>query len=248
MGIRDPGDAGRLRDLGGHERPDWFGNAYFGYGTSGTSMYDTMMRLPLLVWALFCATVQYRGLVQYQKSPIDFMYAIYIVMRLSTIVFLLLVVAVVILRTRPSEKATGLEPRIAALAGSFLTYAIVLFPRRELSASLEITSTTLTLIGTLGAVFSLSQLGRSFSVMAESRQLVTTGFYHFVRHPLYLTEEIAIVGVFIQFASVWTTLVLALQVAFQLRRMDNEEAILTASFPEYVAYSRTTSRLIPGVY
>jgi protein-S-isoprenylcysteine O-methyltransferase Ste14 len=134
------------------------------------------------------------------------------------------------------------------LADTFLMYSIALFPRRELSLSLEMISTLLTTIGSVGAVVALGQLGRSFSVMAETRRLVTSGPYRFVRHPLYLAEEIAIVGLFMQFASVWTALLLAVQIAFQLRRMHNEELILTASFPEYAAYRRDTARLIPGIY
>jgi protein-S-isoprenylcysteine O-methyltransferase Ste14 len=212
-------------------------------------MYDLLMRLPLSGWAVFAALIQLAGLVHYMEiPPIDFVYVVHVAMRSSTIIFMLLVAAAVILRSRPSGKAIGLEPRISALAGSFLTYAIVFFPRRELSLSLEMVSTVLILIGTVGAVLALAQLGRSFSVMAETRQLVTVGPYRLVRHPLYLTEGIAIIGLFMQFASRWTTLVLALQIACQLRRMHNEELVLTASFPEYVAYRQNTARLIPGIY
>jgi protein-S-isoprenylcysteine O-methyltransferase Ste14 len=127
-------------------------------------------------------------------------------------------------------------------------YGIVLFRRRDLSLSAAVISTLLTTIGSVGAVAALSQLGRSFSIMAESRQLVTTGPYRLVRHPLYLAGEIAIIGLFIQFASVWTALLLAMQIAFQLRRMHNEELVLTTSFPEYGAYRRNTARLLPGIY
>jgi len=212
--------------------------------------YDFVMRLPLLGWVLFCALGQSSELVRFTNitASIDSVYVIHVVMRLSTIAFLLLAAAAVILRTRPSGKAGGLEPRISALVGSFMMFGIVLFPRNELSLSLEMISTVLTLIGTVGAVAALSELGRSFSVMAETRQLVTSGPYRFVRHPLYLAEEIAIFGVFIQFASLWTAILFAVHVAVQLRRMHNEELVLTASFPEYVAYRRNTARLIPGVY
>ncbi len=215
-------------------------------------MYDLLMRCPLLTWVLFCAIVQWRGLVQYMdimnRLPLDYTYAIHIAMRLSTIAFLLLLAAAVVLRTRPSNKAKGLEPRISALIGTFITYGIALFPRRELSLSLELASTVLILIGSVGAVVTLSQLGRSFSVMAEARQLVTSGPYRFVRHPLYLTEEIAVIGLFVQFASVWTVLLLAIHIAFQLRRIHNEETVLTENFPEYAAYTRITARLVPGIY
>lgn len=206
--------------------------------------------MPLLGWVVFCAVAQSSGLIRFlnMAAPIDSSCVIHIVMRLSTIAFMLLMAVAVILRTPPSGKATGLEPRISALVGTFLMYSIALFPRRELSLSLEMVSTLLTLIGSVGAVVALGRLGRSFSLMAETRQLVTSGPYRFVRHPLYLAEEIAIVGLFMQFAALWTALLLAVHIAVQLRRMHNEETVLTASFPEYVEYRQTTARLIPGIY
>jgi protein-S-isoprenylcysteine O-methyltransferase Ste14 len=212
-------------------------------------MYDALMRLPLLSWCFFVATGQLAGLIQLTNTKsVGFDYAIHIAMRLSMIAFVLLASAAVVLRTRPSGKASGLEPRISALAGSFMLYGMLLFPRHDLSLSGEIVATFLTMIGSVGAVVALSQLGRSFSIMAESRQLVTTGPYRLVRHPLYLAEGIATVGVFMQFASVWTALLLAVQIAFQLRRIHNEELVLTTRFPGYTAYSQTTARLIPGIY
>src|SRR6267378_7789766 len=164
-------------------------------------MYDALMRLPLLGWGLLAATVQLAGISQLiNTGSVDFVYAIHIAMRLSMIAFILLVSAAVLLRTRPTGKASGLEPRISALVGSFMMYGMLLFPRHDLSLSGEIVATLLTTIGSVGALIALCQLGRSFSIMAESRQLVTTGPYRFVRHPLYLVEEIAMVGVFMQFA------------------------------------------------
>ena len=212
-------------------------------------MYDLLMRLPLLGWGLFAAIAQLAGIMQLMNTKsVDVVNAIHIAMRLSMIAFILLASAAVLLRTRPSGKATRLEPRISALAGSFMMYGMVLFPRHDLSLSGEIVSTLLTMVGSIGAVIALSQLGRSFSIMAESRQLVTTGPYRVVRHPLYAAELIATVGVFMQFASIYTVVLLAAYIAFQLRRMHNEELVLTIRFPEYAAYSQTTARLIPGIY
>lgn len=142
-------------------------------------MYDFLMRLPLLGWVFLCAMGQLTGLVQYMNTmnglPIDFVYVIHLAMRFSTIAFLLLLAAAVILRSRPSTKASGLEPRVSALVGTLLVYGIALFPRRDLSLPAEMISTSLIIIGSLGAIVALSQLGRSFSVMAETRQLVTSG-------------------------------------------------------------------------
>jgi protein-S-isoprenylcysteine O-methyltransferase Ste14 len=214
--------------------------------------YDLVMRVPLLGWSFFCAMVQMAGLNRYMHNTHvalpSAVSAIKIVMMLSTICFLLLLAAAVVLRARPISKAHGMEPRISAFSGTFLVYAIPLFPRHESSMAMEIVSTMLILVGSSAAVIALLRLGGSFSMMAEARRLVTSGPYRYVRHPLYLAEEIAIAGLFLQFVSIWTTIIFALQIAFQLRRMHNEEAVLTKILPEYAAYQNETSRLIPGIY
>lgn len=214
--------------------------------------YDLLMRVPLLSWSVFCAIVQVASLDGYlrQVDPAlpSGVWAINMAMRVSTIAFLLLVAAAVILRARPAGKARGIEPRISAFMGAFLVYAIPLCPRRELSLAAEIVSTVLILLGSAGAVFALLQLGHSFSMMAEARRIVTMGVYRWVRHPLYLAEELATIGIFMQFLSVWTALLLALQIAFQLRRMHNEEMVLAQTFPEYAAYKAKTARLMPGLF
>jgi protein-S-isoprenylcysteine O-methyltransferase Ste14 len=79
-------------------------------------------------------------------------------------------------------------------------------------------ATVLVLVGTAAGIVTLMRLGRSFSMMAEARRLVTSGPYRFVRHPLYLAEELAIIGLSMQFFSAATAFVLAVQIAFQLRR------------------------------
>jgi protein-S-isoprenylcysteine O-methyltransferase Ste14 len=51
-----------------------------------------------------------------------------------------------------------------------------------------------------------------------------------------------------QFLSAWTIGLLVVQLAFQLRRMQNEEILLAEFFPEYSIYKYNTHRLIPGFY
>jgi protein-S-isoprenylcysteine O-methyltransferase Ste14 len=210
-------------------------------------MYDMMMRLPLLLWVVFTSILQLSELIHYVVTA-DLLDLIKTTTRVSLLFFLLLIAVMLILRTRPSHKAKGLEPRISALAGTFLMYGIVLFPRRDLSPAAEVVATLLTMVGSISATVALYQLGRSFSVMAETRRLVTSGPYRFVRHPLYVAEEIAMIGVFMQFASVWTALLFIAQIGFQLRRMHNEEGVLSGTFAEYDTYRQNTARLIPGIY
>jgi protein-S-isoprenylcysteine O-methyltransferase Ste14 len=76
----------------------------------------------------------------------------------------------------------------------------------------------------------------------------TQGPYALVRHPLYAAEIIGAIGLFLQYASPWTALLMVISLGFQLQRMRNEERVLGATFPEYAAYAARTRRLIPGVH
>ena len=214
--------------------------------------YDALMRLPMVVWACLVAMISVIDLQNYMARADPALphtvFGINMAMRLSGIAFLILIATSVLLRGRPAGKARGVEPRVSALIGTFLITAVVFFPRRELSPAAGIVSTLLILTGNALSVYVLAQLGRSFSVMAEARRLVTSGVYRIVRHPLYVAEELAVIGLVMQFLSLWTALLLAVQIAFQLRRVHNEETILGETFPEYAAYRAKTARLIPGVY
>jgi protein-S-isoprenylcysteine O-methyltransferase Ste14 len=214
--------------------------------------YDVVVRLPLLVWSgglsfgLVLELQHYSGAaISETPRPI---YLLNIAMRLSMIGYLVILAATVASRTRPLRRARGTEPRVTALLGSFLITAVILFPRREPSATLGCISTLLVLAGDLIATVVLIQLRGSFSIMAEARQLTTSGAYRIVRHPLYLAEEVATIGSVIQFFSIWTGVLLILQIACQIRRMSNEETVLTEVFPEYKSYKGTTARIIPGIY
>jgi protein-S-isoprenylcysteine O-methyltransferase Ste14 len=215
-------------------------------------VYDALMRLPILVYGTLMSWASVMGVAKYVDTADPTLpsavYGINIAMRVSNIAFFVLLAIMAVVRGRARGKARGVEPRISALVGTFLVYAVAFFPRRELSVGGEIAATTLVLLGTALAAYVLTQLGRSFSVMAEARRLITSGVYRIVRHPLYVAEEIAVIGLVVQFLSYQTLLLLAVHVGFQLRRMRNEEAILIRTFPEYGAYKEKTARLIPGIY
>jgi len=109
-------------------------------------------------------------------------------------------------------------------------------------------STLLVLVGDLIAIIVLVQLRGSFSIMAEARQFNTSGVYRVIRHPLYLAEEVATIGGVMQYLSIWTGMLLLLQIVCQIRRMTNEETVLMDVFPEYRNYKHNTARIIPGLY
>ena len=171
-----------------------------------------------------------------------------VVSRSSTICFLALMTILFLIRLEPVQKVNRLMPRVMAITGTFFVSLVTLFPRADLSLTETLLASAASFLGTALSTIALAHLGRSFSLMAEARRLVTTGPYRIVRHPLYLFEELAAVGVLIQFLSVYTALIFVAHIWIQLQRIKNEESILEQTFPEYQHYKSTTARLIPGVY
>jgi protein-S-isoprenylcysteine O-methyltransferase Ste14 len=102
--------------------------------------------------------------------------------------------------------------------------------------------------GFVFAIWAVLSLGRSISILPQARQLVTSGPYAFVRHPLYLGEMTAMLGIAMQYSAPWALLLFALQCTFQFWRIKNEERLLLGVFPEYPVYVTRTARLVPGVY
>ena len=85
------------------------------------------------------------------------------------------------------------------------------------------------------------QLGQSFAVRAEARQLVTTGLYSKIRNPIYVFGLLFITGIFIYLGHfLWLWVVPALA-ALQYWRVRAESAVLEAKFgDEYRQYRART--------
>jgi protein-S-isoprenylcysteine O-methyltransferase Ste14 len=85
------------------------------------------------------------------------------------------------------------------------------------------------------------QLGRSFSVTAQAKNLVTHGLYSKIRNPVYLFGALAMAGFFLilQKSALW--ILFALLVAMQIMRARKESQVLEAKFgDEYRAYRAQT--------
>jgi protein-S-isoprenylcysteine O-methyltransferase Ste14 len=91
-------------------------------------------------------------------------------------------------------------------------------------------------------------LGRAFSILPQARQFVSSGPYRFVRHPLYLAEQIATWGLMLQFEQPWAVLIALGSLALQFPRMRFEEEILQQVFPDYALYAARTRKIVPGIY
>ena len=151
-------------------------------------------------------------------------------------------------RPSPVARTVGVLPSLTAFVGSYLPWSIVLLAPENTSAVQKLASAALLLTGTVLMVVVLAHLGRSFSIVPQARSLVRTGPYAVVRNPLYLVEEVALLGLLLQFYSSTTLALFVAHGALQVRRIFYEESLLRATFPDYDEYAISTSRLIPYVW
>jgi len=164
---------------------------------------------------------------------------------LAAFAFVILVLGTTLLRFRPTQTAEGWEPKFSALIGTFLSLSLVALPPADLGSVWRVISVLLVLGGWVSSIYVLAWLGRSFSIVPQARRLITSGPYSVVRHPLYVSEEIAVIGIALMSISPIVALIVVVQWMFQLRRMSNEERVLRSSFAEYAAYADRTPKVIP---
>jgi protein-S-isoprenylcysteine O-methyltransferase Ste14 len=228
----------------------------YGFGStlleqfSSSRAYDMLARLPLVLWFALCGVGTARGMITDVNAAPMFGMAetLKLLAGLAGLGFILLVVGALCLRLPPLTQAAGLRPRVIAMAGTFSITGMALLPRANLTSGSAIVSFLLICTGYAFACFALRHLGRSLSIMAEARRLVTTGPYAHIRHPLYAGEALASLGLLIQYLSPLAVLLWIIHLSLQWRRMRYEEGVLGEAFPEYSGYADCVARLIPGVY
>jgi len=107
--------------------------------------------------------------------------------------------------------------------------------------------TALQLLGLAGIAGGLLSLRRSFAVAPANRGVRDTGMYRLVRHPIYLSELLLLLGVVLANPTLGNLLILLCECGLQLARASAEEQFLSSD-PVYRAYrERVRYRLIPGI-
>jgi protein-S-isoprenylcysteine O-methyltransferase Ste14 len=105
----------------------------------------------------------------------------------------------------------------------------------------RVAGAVLVLIGIAGIAVARFQLGKSFAIKPEARQLVTHGIYSKIRNPIYVFGSIMIAG-FALFAHrpvLWLLFIFV--VVMQTFRAHREAQVLEAAFgDDYRQYRRQT--------
>lgn len=169
-----------------------------------------------------------------------------------------LLVALAFLFRRPLRmELQGWIPSLLAYAGTFLLLVFVEVAHAWHPGWIATTPSVaprsigllLWLVGTLLALLTLWHLRRSFSIVPQARALVTTGPYHYARHPIYGAYVLQYSGIWLGHATLPLALVMLAWLAITLARVRFEEAVLLVAFPEYAAYRRSVGtfgpRLLP---
>src|SRR5262245_47525199 len=85
--------------------------------------------------------------------------------------------------------------------------------------------------------------------VAAGQRVIATGPYAVVRHPMYASGSLYILGTPLALGSYWGFLALAAMTPFLLWRLLDEERILTRDLPGYAGYrQRVRHRLVPMVW
>lgn len=85
--------------------------------------------------------------------------------------------------------------------------------------------------------------------IAPGQRVISTGPYAVVRHPMYASAIVYLIGTPLALASYWGLLALVFMLPFLVWRLYDEEDMLSRELPGYIEYqSRVRQRLIPGVW
>jgi protein-S-isoprenylcysteine O-methyltransferase Ste14 len=85
------------------------------------------------------------------------------------------------------------------------------------------------------------QLGKSFSVRPQAKELITHGLYSRFRNPMYVFVNIMLFGLILALHLHWLFVMLPVLMVFQARQTQREAKVLQEKFGQaYLDYSKQT--------
>ncbi len=159
-------------------------------------------------------------------------------------------------RLRGVEKRGG--QRLVQAAGSLVYMAVFILPGldhrfgwSDIPGALSVAADVMMIVGYVGFAWVLrvnSWASRLVEVQ-HGQQVITTGPYAIVRHPMYGAILVIFVATPVALGSWWALLPALLLAPILAVRARDEEALLRDDLPSYRAYTETTRyRLVPGLW
>jgi len=161
----------------------------------------------------------------------------------------LIVLGIALTRDSPRAWDYSMSSSVAVGVAYIYPYAQVIYLR--LSSGYIVSPVAGLILVTFAAILSLISLlmmGRAFGVRPALRDLVTTGPYRFVRHPMYLAYFLADIGYNLQESNVVTVLFVLVGWVSLVYRIRAEERVLSQhpAWPAYLSLARY--RIFPGLW
>ncbi len=146
--------------------------------------------------------------------------------------------------------------RLCILLGA----GLVFFPRFHVSVlarpfhtsdALATAGFVLVVLGLAFSAWARDVLGRNWSgrvIIQDRHQLITSGPYAYVRHPLYTGIIVGIAGTALIVGDIGSLIGFSFALSFTLLKATREERLLEAEFgPAYAAYRERTGTLFPRI-
>ena len=124
-------------------------------------------------------------------------------------------------------------------------YLFKLYPSNDLAVY-----TGIALSGVAITLFSISRfsLGKNYSPCYDSympKNIKTSGIYSLVRHPIYTSNTLLMIGIFISTGSLIVAVNTGILFIYYLLSAIVEERAITRKFPKYRTYKQNTGMFLP---
>jgi protein-S-isoprenylcysteine O-methyltransferase Ste14 len=141
----------------------------------------------------------------------------------------------------------------AVQTGLFLAFSTAFFARSPLlflSEKVRDVGTAVCALGVLLMLLGFVSLRPVIQIAPEPHpdgDLVRSGIYRWLRHPMYTGILALIVGLFLRRPTIVVAIAGAFVTAFLLLKTRFEEALLNARYAEYSEYRKKTVGILPGL-
>lgn len=122
---------------------------------------------------------------------------------------------------------------------------VLVIPKEYLGLSVLI-GMYIAVAGLVVALVAISDMRRSFSILVQVRDIITSGLYRYVRHPIYCGHIITMLGFALLDPRIYSILFVVIGIGLTFSRASLEEKKLCQFSEEYRRYKQNTPFIVPN--